>query len=322
MAHLREPVNPSAALPWEEGLEIVPCGQAAPSLSIVIPIRNAGGFIEKTLRSLLCNDLSGVELILRDGCSTDDTMSIVDRYSSMFSSIHSEKDLGQSDAINKGFDEASGEILYWLNGDDIILPNCLTSVRQYFAQNHGCQVLVGNAYMTEKDFSPINHFVFSQEKLDFSYLLDYAKNHLIQPSVFFTRQAWQVAGPLNVDDQYAMDADLFLGMASAFRFHHLDQDLAYSVYHEDCKTRGARAESITALALAQAKHGGLGEARKTLDLIVDLYRAQEAQPGQPPVEAPSRDTPVEILASKVTKLETLISDQRALMLDLDLRENP
>ena len=77
-------------------------------------------------------------------------------------------------------------------------------------------MIVGNAYMTEMDFTPIKHFKFSRETLTFRHLLDYARNHLVQPSVFFTRDAWTECGPVGKDLHYAMDADLFIGMAKKF----------------------------------------------------------------------------------------------------------
>ncbi len=249
-----------------------------------------------------------------DGGSSDNTMEIVEHYKDMFMHIQSKSDDGQSDAINKGFDIATGEILYWLNGDDIILPNTLSKVRSYYRDHPDCDVLVGNAYMTELDFAPINHFVFSEEKLKFRYLLDYARNHLIQPSVFFTRRAWGSAGPLDINDHYAMDADLFIGMAKSFDMHHIDEDIAYSVYHEDCKTRGARAESITSLALVQAKHGGLSEAKATLGILIGLYKDLET-------ESKSNNgggARVKALEAKLSWMEAHIEKQRELCLHADL----
>lgn len=268
---LRDPLSPSAVLPWEADLTIERAGPDLPGVSIVIPIYNSGAFLEKTLRSLICNDLTRVELILMDGGSTDNTQEIVAHYQDIFAHTVFEKDNGQSDAINKGFARATQPILYWLNGDDIILPGAILAMRRAFRDNPGVGVVVGNAYMTEKDFTPIRHFVFSPEKLEFSYLLDYAAHHLVQPSVFFSRVAWDVAGPCKEELHYAMDADLFLGMAARFAFLYIPVDIGYSVYHEDCKTRGKRGESITELALVQARHGGFDEARKTLDILVQLY---------------------------------------------------
>lgn len=312
---LPEPRRASSVLPWEDDFVLDKAEKDLPGLSIVIPIFNAGNFLEKTLRSLLCNDLTGVELILMDGGSTDDTAAIVSWYKDMFSHTVMEKDKGQSDAINKGFKRATQKILYWLNGDDIILPNALTVVRRAFRDNPDRDVVVGNAYMTEIDFKPIRHFQFSTEKVSFDYLLDYAANHLVQPSVFFSRKAWDAAGPCKIDMHYAMDADLFLGMAARYPFLHIPVDIAYSVYHEDCKTRGKRAESITELALVQASHGGMKEARATLDLLVDYVNNIAADATEPKASSSFIETAA---AQKLQSVMSELEKNRALLLDLDL----
>jgi glycosyltransferase involved in cell wall biosynthesis len=317
MSNLKSPLNLNAVLPWETDFTLELASNKLPTVSIVIPIYNSAKFLEKTLRSLLCNDLQGVELILMDGGSNDNTMEIVNHYKNIFTFIQSKKDDGQSDAINKGYEKATGDILYWLNGDDIILPNTLNIVRRYYKAHSDCDVLVGNAFMTELDFTPINHFVFSKEKLKYEHLLDYAKNHLIQPSVFFTRKAWEQSGPLDIHDHYAMDADLFIGMAKVFDMHYINEDIAYSVYHEDCKTRGARAESITSLALAQAKYGGLVEAKATLNILVDLYRQQENELNNVP-----NSTRTKVLEAKLASLEDHMAKQKELCLQSDLLEHP
>ncbi|MBK0329302.1 glycosyltransferase [Rhodobacteraceae bacterium F11138] len=310
---LPDPIRADAILPWETDLTVESAEPDLPGVSVVIPIYNAGDFLEKTLRSLLCQDLAGVELILMDGASTDATPQIVEHYRDMFATVVMQPDEGQSDAINKGFERATQPILYWLNGDDILLPNTLVAVRRMFRDHPGTEVVVGDAYMTEQDFTPINHFRFGPEKLTFDHLLDYARHHLIQPSVFFSRNAWQTTGPVRLDHHYAMDADLFLGMAAKFDFRHLPLDIAYSVYHEDCKTREKRAESITELALVQARHGGFDQARKTLDILVDLFnQAEKSDP------APAGPTPNEtILHGQLQTLRASVERNKALLLDLD-----
>lgn len=323
MHSLPNPFDNQAILPWEMDLQITPVNADCPTISIVIPIYNAGAFIEKTIRSLLCNDLNGVELILMDGGSKDATMEVVKHYEKFFTVIHSAPDKGQSDAINRGLEKASKELFYWLNGDDLILPNTLNKVRCYFRDSPSCNVLVGNAYMTELDLSPINHFVFAPEKLTFNYLLDYAKNHLIQPGVFFTRAAWDICGPVNNDYHYAMDADLFLSMAGQFTLHHLDIDVAYSVYHEDCKTRDARAESITELALVQAAHGGLTQARNTLAILVDMYNQATIERSNLPTQtAPLTDTctKCKALESRLNELNDVLETNRRAYLEIDMLE--
>lgn len=311
---LLDPLDPDARLPWEDGLKIETAEDGLPGVSIVLPIFNAGKFLEKTLRSLMCNDLTGVDLIVMDGGSSDDTARILSHYADLFTICVSEPDRGQSDAINKGFRQADQPILYWLNGDDIILSNTLNAVRRSFAAHPETHVVVGNAYMTEADFAPIRHFTFEGGKLGFDYLLDYAAHHLIQPSVFFTRTAWEAAGPVKEEMHYAMDADLFLGMARAFPFRHLPLDIAYSVYHEDCKTRGKRAESITELAMVQAAHGGLDQAKKTLNILVDLYNKAIAVPEEKFETANAR-----VLQRKISAMEAEAMENLRRLITTDLR---
>lgn len=311
---LRNPLSVHSVLPWEQGLVVEKAEAGLPGVSIVIPIFNSGVFLEKTLRSLICNDLTGVELILMDGGSTDNTREIVAHYQDIFTHAVFERDKGQSDAINKGYLRATQPILYWLNGDDLILPNTLNAVRRAFRDNPGTEVVVGNAYMTEIDLKPIRHFVFSPEKLKFGHLLNYAANHLIQPSVFFTRKAWDAAGPVKLDQHYAMDADLFLGMASRYEFRYLPLDIAYSVYHEACKTRGKRGESITELAMVQASHGGMEEARKTLDILVSMFNEADNRPAA----APQSSEADVVARQKLAAIEESVEKNRRLLLNLDL----
>ena len=312
------PISEESRLPWENE-ETIKVDKDLPSLSIVIPVYNSGFFLEKTLRSLLCNDLTGVEIIMQDGGSNDNTHGIIHHYREMFSQIYSEKDDGQSDAINKGYEKANGHILYWLNGDDIILPNTLVKVREYYAAHPDCDVLVGDAYMTEIDFKPINHFKFSKAKLEFDYLMDYASHHLIQPSVFFTRKAWDKVGPLDIHDHYAMDADLFIGMAKHFNFHHIPLDIAYSVYHEACKTRGARAESISALALVQAKHGGMKEAKATLNILASIFNDLQGKVDRLS-EHEGLLNKFDLVNAELQELKNLVELKKSVLLEKDIEE--
>jgi hypothetical protein len=317
---LPDPLEPSAVLPWEAEFAPISVERSMPGISIVIPIFNAGRFLEKTIRSLLCNDLEGVEIIVMDGGSTDSTADILAYYKRYFSHVVSERDDGQSDAINRGFARATKPILYWLNGDDVVLPNSLLPVRKCFYEAPETQVVVGNAYMTEIDFSPIRHFTFSDEALTFSHLLDYAANHLVQPSVFFSRTAWNTAGPVKADLHYAMDADLFLSMAKKFRLRSLPVDIAYSVYHEDCKTRGRRAESIVELGVVQAQHGGLAEARKTLGILIDMFNQlrDEADRRQQVGDLVESCTRCDILHQKLNAITEMVEANKRALLVSDL----
>jgi glycosyltransferase involved in cell wall biosynthesis len=319
---LPEPLDNAAKLPWESDFRVTPADTECPGVSIVIPIYNAGNFLERTIRSLLCNDLTGVEIIVMDGGSTDNTPAILERYSEFFSFCVSAPDSGQSDAINRGFQKATQPILHWLNGDDLLLPDVLCAVRKRFSEADRPEIVVGDAYMTELNLKPINHFQFSKEKLQFEFLIDYAANHLIQPSVFFTRHAWDLCGPVRENLHYAMDADLFLAMSAKFEMVHLPLDVAYSVYHEDCKTRGKRAESITELALVQARHGGLDQSARTLDFLVEMFNdlSKSSEKSQKTDEGLERSCPhCKIRKQKVDALDQRLKRKMQLLLDADLR---
>jgi hypothetical protein len=277
---LPKPLDKASELPWEETYRIEPADKAWPGVSVVIPVYNCGHFLERTLRSLLCNDLTNVEIILIDGGSTDNTSQIISYYSDLFTKVVSENDRGQSDAINKGFALATKSVFHWLNGDDLFCPNALSVARKAFVDYPDAHVLVGDAYMAEADFTKPRHKRYSSSKLAFSHLLDYSSNHLIQPSVFFTSEAWKKCGPLRLDLHYAMDADLFLTMAKSCRMKTIKRDIAYSIYHPDCKTRSHRARSIAELALVQANHGGHKEAAKTLELLVAMHEKLQAETNQ------------------------------------------
>ncbi len=266
------PLSPASVLPFERGLVVERAEPGLPGVSIVVPIMNAGLFLERTVRSLLLNDLSGVEVIVMDGGSTDETPRILDHYRDVFATVVSEPDDGQADAINKGFARAKGPILSWLNGDDLLLPGALNRIRRLFRDEPGLDVVVGNAALTALDLSVI-HQVRPAGHIAFDDLLDYARHYLVQPAVYFTRRAFEAVGPLRPDLHYAMDADLFLRMARRFPFRHLPFEVAYSVYHDRCKTRLKRAESLAELALVQARHGGFRQAAETLRILVDLHNA-------------------------------------------------
>ena len=96
-----------------------------PRISVVIPSFNQGKFIEKTIRSVLLQNYPNLELILIDGGSTDQSISIIRKYVPWIDFWVSEKDSGQANAINKGLDRATGDVLYWINSDDYLLPNAL-----------------------------------------------------------------------------------------------------------------------------------------------------------------------------------------------------
>ena len=183
-------------------------GRPWPRVSIVTPSYNQGQFIEETIRSVLLQGYPDLEYIIIDGGSTDRSVQIIRKYEPWLTYWVSEQDRGQSHAINKGFSRATGEILAWLNSDDGYLPCSLQKVSRYLPFPRG--VLVGATVLLH-DGSQTREYVFKRRTYE---QMLYTGGVLPQPSVFWSVDLWQIAGPLKQDLHYVMDYDLWLRMFS------------------------------------------------------------------------------------------------------------
>ncbi len=194
-------------------------------LSIVVPSYNQGGFIGRTLESILSQGDPDCEVILMDGGSTDDTMQIVERYRSKISIIISEKDGGQSDALQRGYSLSSGDYIGWQNSDDIYFPGSFASFRSCYAADAEmgkcADVYFGNQCIIGPNDELINGKIFGDFRL--SYLL-YAGWNITNQSSFFSRNAIEKAGGFDSSLQYAMDFDLYVRLArSGAKFRWVNQ---------------------------------------------------------------------------------------------------
>ena len=120
-------------------------------ISIVIPSYNQGEFIERTILSVLNQSYPNLELIIIDGKSSDKTITILKKYNQYISTWISEPDKGQSDAVNKGIKIAKGEIIGWINSDDIYINNCLYAINKYFQSNEDSDIVFANYYFIDNN---------------------------------------------------------------------------------------------------------------------------------------------------------------------------
>lgn len=203
-------------------------------ISIITPSYNQAEYIERTIQSILSQEASfSFEMIVMDGGSTDGTLDILKRYEDRLTWF-SGKDAGQSDAINKGIARASGEIIGWLNSDDVYLPGALQKVVDQFDVHPESHWLYGYCRMIDENDREIRKWITWYKnrrsgKFRFNRLL--TENFLSQPAVFFKKEAFAKVGPLDLENHYAMDFDLWLAMAklsppvvvkdwlAAFRLH-------------------------------------------------------------------------------------------------------
>jgi glycosyltransferase involved in cell wall biosynthesis len=190
-------------------------GQSWPRISIVTPNYNYGHFLEATIRSVLLQDYPNLEYIIIDGGSTDSSLDIIKKYEDHLTVVVSEKDRGQAHALNKGFSYATGDIMAWLNSDDIYLPNSLKTIAEVFslfpelnwitsAMPSSCDreenISMGKSPGFSKNFFAVGGYLG----------FPYSTRWIQQESTFWTRSLWEQSGcMINEAKSLAFDFELW-----------------------------------------------------------------------------------------------------------------
>ena len=199
-------------------------------LSIITPSFNQSRFLEATIRSVLTQKTE-IEYIIVDGGSPDGSVEIIRRYADRLAWWVSEPDEGQADAIRKGFSRASGEILAWLNSDDLLAPGAVTTALAALEANPEAVFVYGNAVSIDAEGRPLNDMLFRTYSLE-----NLAAFQIIcQPAVFFRRAAYEQAGGLDPAYHFLLDHDLWLRMLSAGHAVHVPELWAFARQHPDAK---------------------------------------------------------------------------------------
>jgi len=189
-----------------------------PKISVVIPSYNKVKYVSKTLQSIVTQRYQNLEVIVQDGGSTDGTVAIIEKYAGRYPKIikwESEKDNGQTDAINKGLKKATGEVLAYLNADDIYCEGALRTVGEYFAKHPKTLWLAGRGKIVNSKGKTISSWVSDYKNFLLSknrYWLLLMVNYLMQPSVFLSRMAYDKYGPFSGTKTSVMEYDLWLKM--------------------------------------------------------------------------------------------------------------
>ncbi|MBT8518757.1 glycosyltransferase [Polynucleobacter paneuropaeus] len=244
-----------------------------PRISIVIPTYQAGKLLERTIRSILLQNYPNIDLILMDGGSSDESIEVINYYKDFFSHWRSEKDQGQSDAINMGMTKATGAICGWLNADDIYYQHGLWHIAEGYIESRQSDIILGIGSLVDINFNLINEQHY--EKIGPEAFKDYRKNYIIQPGCFFSKKAWDLCGPVKLELNYAMDFDLFMRMSQHFNIFLVKKRVAFSVFHVDCKTVKDRVKSIVETALLEIEFGAPEIAKRELMVIADEHKFLE-----------------------------------------------
>lgn len=223
--------------------ETLPGGLAWPKISVITPSFNQGRYIAETIESVILQDYPNIEHIIIDGGSSDDTMQVIERYRTKLSYVISEKDRGQSDALNKGFQQASGDILCWLNSDDQFAPGTLAAVAMAFA-THDVDMVSGICEIYNDGKLMHRHMTSCADgPLPLQDILDLengwnAGQFFYQPEVFFSRELWERSGGhVREDCYYSMDYELWCRFANAgAKLHVIGAPLARFRMHPEQKT--------------------------------------------------------------------------------------
>ncbi len=208
-------------------------------ISIVTPSYNQALYIEGTIQSVLAQNYPHLEYLIVDGASGDGTPDILPKYNQFLRWV-SEPDKGQAHALNKGFKQCTGEIVGWLNSDDIYLPGTLHIIAQFFKRHPQIDIVFGDYHLIDS----WGRVLLCKQEIPFDYnILLYGLNYIGQPAVFFRRRLFEKAGYLDETLHYGLDWEFWLRIAGrGGLFGHLPIYLAATRWHAAAKTLAAPPE--------------------------------------------------------------------------------
>lgn len=204
-----------------------------PLVTIVTPSYQQARFIRATIESVLSQDYPHIEYIVMDGGSTDGTVDVVQPFMNRLTYI-SEKDRGQTHAINKGFQMAKGEIVAYLNSDDLLLPGAVSKAVQALQVNHEAAAIYGDGYQIDYHGKVKQQFPFTEpfNLWKLTYLMDY----ILQQSVFFRRAPLEECGWLNEELHYGMDWDILVRLGKRYGLAYVPENLGCLREYEEAKS--------------------------------------------------------------------------------------
>ncbi len=242
-----------------------------PLVTIVTPSYNQSAYLEETIQSVLDQKYPSIEYIIMDGYSNDGSQEIIKKYASKIAHWVSEKDRGQTDAINKGFMVAKGQVLAWLNSDDTLLPNAVDEAVSYLLEQPETGMVYGNANYIDEKGKIIGKFPAAQTNLS---KLRRGYVHIPQQASFFRKSLWDQVGPLDPDFFFAMDYDLWVRLASITKLQYIPNTWANFRLHAEAKTITADDQCWPEMLKVHFRNGG----SKLAPIVFKFYLRKLAAP--------------------------------------------
>lgn len=225
-------------------------------ISVITPSLNQGKFIEKTIQSVLNQEGNfELEYIIIDGGSTDNTLDVIQKYQNSLVWV-SEKDRGQSDAINKGFNMASGDLLAWLNSDDTYEPDALAEVAERYKELK-FKWCFGDCRNIDENDREIRKLITQYKMIEsrrYSLRRLLSKDFISQPAVFFTKEVYQEIGPLDLNCEYSMDYDYWLRIGKKYEPYYINKFLANFRWQPESKNSRSYKKAAYETYLTAKRH--------------------------------------------------------------------
>ena len=205
-----------------------------PVVTVITPAYNQGHFLRETIESVLAQDYLHIEYIVLNDGSTDNTEELLKEYTGRIQ-WETQKNMGQTPTINKGWRMTQGRIITWLNSDDTFLPGCVSKAVKYLQDHPETGVVFGDTLLTEADGTPL-YSSPKQPPFDYMRFLVNCNNTLSQPSTFIRREVIEKVGELDPKFYYFMDWDLWMRTGLYFRIDHIEDVISTYRLHAESKT--------------------------------------------------------------------------------------
>jgi len=208
-----------------------------PKLSVITPVYNSVQFIELCIQNVIAQKCPDVEHIIMDGGSTDGTLDIVLKYTEKYPHIRwvSEKDKGQSDAMNKGIKMAKSEVISFLNVDDLYYPFTLNRIISIFDRNRDLKFITGNCKLFDINGNLL--YFNKPQRVRYYHLFSYSEPFPINPAAYFYKKSiHDVAGYYTTENHYTMDYEFILKASLYTNIVYFDEDWGGAIHHENSKT--------------------------------------------------------------------------------------